>query len=329
MSEFALDLRQGAAGHSQGLEMKQTVPWPRMDRGEYQIDPSAHECRSRIGGGLATLLPAVFLGGLDLRFRLGLQGGCIAHLPFSFGLHLSPGLLRVQMVSGDIEMGNAMSKTMLLTVAIVGTVLVGGGVAIASSGIVGFLGMAGMTAVHVVQDDVASRSMPIETFRIGAMLDRPSGSVHDTTLFSIATYQVRGLADLHPGLERRFRGRALTLPLEEGRHLVLLLFGHPTGDGRSSPLPWTSAGSDGVVPRDSWPRLGIWDGNILKEVDSAALPAELRGLQVTSRRSLATSTATGDGPLLLDGRNHLDLEGSDGEPLRFGISEDEYQRRDF
>jgi len=113
-----------------------------------------------------------------------------------------------------------MSKTLLLGVAIAGAVLVGGGIAVASSGIVGFLGIAGMMAVDVAQDDMASRALPVETFRIGAMLDRPSKRVQDTALFSIATYQVRGLSDLHPGLQRRFRGRALTLPLEGGRHLV-------------------------------------------------------------------------------------------------------------
>jgi len=222
-----------------------------------------------------------------------------------------------------------MSKTLLLGVAIAGAVLVGGGIAVASSGIVGFLGIAGMMAVDVAQDDMASRALPVETFRIGAMLDWPSKRVQDTALFSIATYQVRGLSDLHPGLQRRFRGRALTLPLEDGRHLVILLFGHPTEDGRSSPLPWTSAGPDGVVPRDRWPRLGVWDGDIFKEVDPEALPEELMGLRITSRRDLAASPATADGPLLLDGRDYLDLEGADGEPLRFGISEDEYQRRDF
>jgi len=222
-----------------------------------------------------------------------------------------------------------MSKTLLLGVAIAGAVLVGGGIAVASSGIVRFLGMAGMMAVHVAQDDMASRSMPVETFRIGAMLDRPSGQVQDTALFSISTYQVRGLSDLHPVLQRRFRGRALTLPLEGGRHLVLLLFGNPTEDGRSSPLSWTSARPDGVVPRDRWPRLGIWDGHVLKEVNSGSLPEELRGLRVTSRRNLGASIATGDGPLLLDGRDYLDLEKMDGEIFRLGTSRDEYQRKDF
>jgi len=218
---------------------------------------------------------------------------------------------------------------MLLIATIAGAVIVGGGFAIASSGIVGFLGMAGMMSVHVAQDEVASRAMPVETFRIGAVLDQPSGRVQDTALFSISTYQVRGLSDLHSVLQRRFRGRALTLPLEGGRHLVLLLFGNPTEDGRSSPLPWTSAGPDGVVPRDRWPRLGIWDGDILKEVDSGSLPEELRGLRITSRRSLETSTATGDGPLLLDGRDYLVLEKTNGAIFRLGTSRDEYQRRDF
>lgn len=222
-----------------------------------------------------------------------------------------------------------MSKTMLLTVAIAGAVIVGGGVAITSSGIVGFLGTAGMMVVHAAQDDVASRAIPVETFRIVAMLDRPSGRVQDMALFSIATYQVRGLSDLHSGMQRRYRGRALTLPLDDGRHLVLLLFGHPTEDGRSSPLPWTSAGSDGVVPRNRWPMLGIWDGVVLKEVDPGALPEELRSLRIMSSRTLATSIATGDAPILLDGRDYLDLEKIDGEIFRLGTSRDEYQRRDF
>lgn len=232
------------------------------------------------------------------------------------------GLEPVRVTAGD-------AMRTILTAAVAGAILVGGGIALWSSGAFAVFALAGTMAVHAAEDRTPSAAMPIETFRIGATLDRRSGRIEDTAAFSIATEQVRGLSDLEPRLEQRYRGRALTLPLEGGRHLVVLLFGSAQEDSRSPLLPWTSAGPGGVIPRERWPMIGIWDGVAFRELDHARLPDELGSLRIVSTRNMGMSMAPGDAPPLLEGRDYLVSESKDGHIFRLGVARDEFQRKDF
>jgi hypothetical protein len=231
-----------------------------------------------------------------------------------------------------VLVGGTMSRFSLATVMVIAGVLTLGVSALAYTGALGLLGAAGKVTTDTIHDQAVSLQIPVDNYETGMSLVTPAGPMSDSASFSVKTEQVRGLSDLHPRMHQRFRGRALSVPLGQRRHLIALLFAGADADGRAKPLPWLSADGNGTIPSANWPVLGIWDGTLFREIDPAASSDLLATLRMTSRKVDTTSvanTAVAGAPEPLEGLLFLPMEKPDGTRFRLGVSRDQFHREDF